>query len=313
MWAIVGSACDSKDMAEQLLAEFESYLRLERGRSPHTVTSYLSDLTDLFRFIWGEDEVNLADFTLTSVRAWLADDAVNGAARATLARHASSARAFSSWAFARGLLQTDVLARLRSPKATSDLPTVLTATDAAGLLDTARELATHQDASPVDVRNWAAFELIYAAGLRISEATAVGIGDIDFTSRTVRVTGKGDKQRTVPFGVPAQRALEAWLARRSELATPHSPQTLFLGARGGALDVRTLRSSLHTLTRQAGITDISPHDLRHSAATHLLEGGSDLRIVQELLGHSSMRTTQRYTHVSPERLRAAFKQAHPRA
>lgn len=302
------------DIAATLEA-FTRHLEHERARSPHTVTAYRSDVGDLLRFVYGPDAADgdPADLSLPALRAWLAEATASGASRATIARHAAAARTFTAWASRQGICETDPGARLASPRPAGDVPTVLSADDAARLLDTAREAAAAPDAGAVAVRDWAAFELTYAAGLRISEVTGLDLRSLDPSTRTVRVLGKGDKERVVPYGLPAERAIEAWLARRDELATPSSPSSLFIGARGGRLDPRTLRGALHRLAAQAGVKDVAPHGLRHSAATHLLEGGSDLRVVQELLGHSSLATTQRYTHVTPERLRAAFRQAHPRA
>lgn len=297
------------------LTDFSSHLALERGLSEHTITAYHADLSSLFAFVWGPDATDgdPEDFTLSALRGWLAESSESGQARATIARHAAAARTFSTWAARTGRLPTDVAARLASPKATGELPTVLTADSASTLLEQARTEAESDDAPATAARDWAAFELTYASGLRISEVVGLNVADLDHERRTVRVLGKGNKERIVPFGLPAATALDAWLARREELATDRSGSALFLGARGGRVDPRTLRAALHRIAARAGVKDLAPHGLRHSAATHLLEGGSDLRTVQELLGHSSMQTTQRYTHVTPERLRAAFTQAHPRA
>lgn len=302
------------DLAATLDA-FTRHLELERARSPHTVAAYRSDISDLLRFVYGPDagQGDPGELSLTALRAWLAEATAAGAGRATIARHAAAARTFSAWAARQGLLDGDPAARLASPKVANEVPTVLSPGDAARLLDAAREAAAGPEAPATVVRDWAAFELTYAAGLRISEVTGLDLRSIESATRTVRVRGKGDKERVVPYGIPAERALAAWLGRRDELATSSSGGALFLGARGGRLDPRTLRGALHRLAARAGVKDLAPHGLRHSAATHLLEGGSDLRTVQEMLGHTSLATTQRYTHVTPERLRAAFAQAHPRA
>ncbi|NLI17207.1 MAG: tyrosine-type recombinase/integrase [Actinomycetales bacterium] len=295
-----------------LLARFERHLRLERGLSAHTVRAYRADLESLLDFTFGDTaEWDPADFTLSALRGWLADGADAGQSRATLARHAAAARTFSGWASRTGLLADDVAQRLGAPRPAPHVPVVLGADAAGALLDHLRDRATTGEA--VAVRDWAAFELLYAAGLRISELTALDVRDVDRERRTVRVLGKGDKERVVPFGVPAAAALDAWLAVRSGLAVPPGVAALFLSSRGRRVDPRTLRGALHRYTAQAGVRDVAPHGLRHSAATHLLEGGADLRTVQEILGHASLATTQRYTHVSPERLRAAYVQAHPRA
>ena len=293
----------------QSLSAYEAHLRDERGLSANTITAYTRDVRELLLFVYGPDadRVEGSEFTLAALRAWLGSDP--DAARTTIARRAASARSFSTWATRTGRIPADVAARLASPKAASTLPTVLSTGSAARLLDTAKAGAE----SAIQVRDWAALELTYAAGLRIAEVVALDVRSLDHERRTMRVLGKGNKERVVPFGAPAAEAIDAWLTRRPELATEESGDALFLGARGRRVDPRTLRDSLHRLTAQAGVKDLAPHGLRHSAATHLLEGGSDLRTVQELLGHSSLQTTQRYTHVTPERLKAAFTQAHPRA
>jgi len=295
----------------ELLAAFARHLRLERGLSEHTVRAYLADVGSLLEFVHGDGSCDPEEFTLAALRGWLAAGAADGLARATLARHAAAARTFSAWAHRTGHLTSDVARRLGGPRPAGRVPDVLGQDAAATLLEHARERAVEGD--PLAVRDWAALELLYAAAMRIGELTGLDTSDIDVARRTARVVGKGSKERVVPFGVPAERALAAWLEARPVLARPQSGSALFLGARGGRLDPRTLRGTLHRLAAQAGVRDLAPHGLRHSAATHLVEGGADLRTVQELLGHASLATTQRYTHVTPERLRAAFAQAHPRA
>ena len=291
------------------MAAYESHVRDERGLSANTVMAYTRDVADLLAFVYGPDAErgDGGEFTLAALRAWLGTGTT--AARTTIARRAASARSFSTWAARTGLIPADAAGRLASPKAAATLPTVLSAKSAERLMEYAKASAE----SAIQVRDWAALELTYAGGLRVAEVVSLDVRSLDLERRTVRVIGKGNKERVVPFGRPAAEAIEAWLARRPEIATAASGDALFLGARGGRVDPRTLRESLHRLTAQAGVKDLAPHGLRHSAATHLLEGGSDLRTVQEILGHSSLQTTQRYTHVTPERLRAAFTQAHPRA
>ncbi|GAA1623453.1 tyrosine recombinase XerC [Georgenia ruanii] len=296
-----------------VLEAFTRFLGLQRGLSPHTVRAYVTDVGQLLEHLGGDEDADpLARLDLTTLRAWLADQRRRGMSRATLARRTAAVRTFCTWAHRSGHLAQDVGARLRSPRPNRHLPTVLAVDDAAQLLAVAQDRAGDDD--PVHLRDWAALELLYATGVRISELVGVDVPDLDAGERTVRVTGKGDKDRVVPFGVPARRALEAWLERgRPALAGPASARALFLGARGGRVDPRTIRGVVHRLTAVAGVPDLAPHGLRHSAATHLLAGGSDLRTVQEVLGHSSLATTQRYTHVTPERLLAAYTQAHPRA
>lgn len=300
---------------EELVEAFGRFLALQRGLSAHTVRAYLADVGQLLdHLVQGAPAGDgpLAGLDLATLRAWLADQRGRGMSRATLARRTAAVRTFCGWAFRAGHLAEDVGARLRSPRPDRHLPTVLDVDDTAQLLAAAAERAADDD--PVHLRDWAALEMLYATGVRIGELVGIDVPDVDARERTVRVTGKGDKQRVVPFGVPAQRALGAWLDRgRPALAGPTSARALFLGARGGRVDPRTLRGALHRLTAAAGVRDLAPHGLRHTAATHLLAGGSDLRTVQEVLGHSSLATTQRYTHITPERLLAAYTQAHPRA
>lgn len=290
---------------------FESYLRDERGRSAHTVRAYVSDARSLCRFVAERDVVDPAGIVLAHLRSWLATLTHQGCSRATIARRAASVRAFTAWCMRRGLLEIDPGERLASPKSGTHLPAVLDQASATKVMDHAA--VASDDGAPVAVRDRAIIELLYGTGIRVSELVAIDIRDLDLDRRTVRVTGKGNKQRVVPFGLPAARAVSDWLSAREQLVGPRSGQAAFIGARGGRIDPRTVRESVHRLTEQAGVTSVSPHALRHSAATHVLEGGADLRAVQELLGHTSLATTQRYTHVSVERLRSTFVDAHPRS
>lgn len=290
---------------------FESYLRDERGRSAHTVRAYVGDATSLCEFAAAREITSPDTITLPLLRNWLATLTRDGRSRATIARRAASVRAFTAWCTRRGLMQVDPGERLASPKAGTHLPAVLDQSAAQRVMEHAA--VASDDGSPVAARDRAIVELLYATGIRVSELCAIDLRDLDLDRRTVRVTGKGDKQRVVPFGLPASHAVRDWLSVRDELVGSRSGQAAFLGARGGRIDPRTVRESVHRLSAQAGVTSVSPHALRHSAATHVLEGGADLRAVQELLGHSSLATTQRYTHVSVERLRSTFVQAHPRS
>lgn len=270
---------------------------------------------------------------LADVRAWLAQAASAGQARASLARHSAAIRTFCTWLYKNGYTQVDAAVRLRAPRADNKLPRVLSEEQVRQLLEYLKQRAQAGTGDPQAVRDWALLEVIYAGALRVSEAVQLRVSDVQ-ADGTLRVLGKGNKERIVPFGVPAQRAVQAWLTVRPQLLArgPAAPRNvaasgwpgeagttargnaaLFIGARGGALDPRTVRTVLSRATAHAGLPDISPHDLRHSAATHMLAGGSDLRTVQEFLGHSSIGTTQRYTHVTDERLRRAFNQAFPRA
>ena len=226
-------------------------------------------------------------------------------------RRSASVRTFSTWALEEGLLASDVAARLRAPRVDNRLPGVLTTQQAAQLLKTAADLAS--DGNALAVRDLAIIETLYATGVRVSELVGLDVTDLDHSQRTLRVLGKGRKERTVPYGLPASRALEAWLGRRHEICASDAGAALFLGARGRRIDPRAVRDIVHRLCAAAQVPDLGPHGLRHSTATHVLSGGADLRSVQELLGHSSLATTQRYTHVSAERLRSVYEQAFPRA
>ena len=250
--------------------------------------------------------------TLVDLRSWLSAQSQQGAARATLARRAAAARTFYRWAARTGRVTADPSLRLVAPRRSGRLPAVLRQGDAANLLDVAAIAADDED--PISVRNRAVLELLYASGIRVGELVAIDIDDVDLSTDMVRVTGKGAKERVVPFGIPARQALRAWLRQRPRLVTAHSGAALFLGRRGRRVDPRQVREVVHALVAHVrDAPDLGPHGLRHSAATHLLEGGADLRVVQELLGHASLATTQLYTHVSVERLRRSYEQAHPRA
>ena len=293
------------------LANFERHLALERNRSPHTVRAYTSDVKGLLAFASARGCLELADIDLALLRDWLGEQHQAGHSRSTIARRAASVRAFTAWCERRGLIATDPSRRLKSPRVPHRLPTVLDAAQARQLMDAAQAAAAEED--PVAARDHALVELLYGTGMRVSELCQLDLQDVSWQSRTVRVMGKGRKERVVPYGVPAERALVTWIRVRESLVLPTSPVAVFLGARGGRLDPRTARAVVGQLARSAQLPSLAPHALRHSAATHVLEGGADLRAVQELLGHASLATTQRYTHVSVERLRAAFDQAHPRA
>lgn len=299
---------------DAILEEYDEYLDLERGRSDHTRRAYLTDLRALFAFLdQRAPGAGLDGLTLPLLRAWLAAQATTGAARTTLARRTSAVKTFTAWAARKGLIASDPAARLQVPKAKRTLPSVLRQDQAMAAM-AAADLGAEQG-DPLALRDRLIVELLYATGIRVSELCGLDIDDIDTGRRLLRVLGKGNKQRTVPFGRPAQAALEAWLAGgRPALATSDSGPALLLGPRGRRLNPRQARTVVHqTVGAVDGAPDIGPHGLRHSAATHLLEGGADLRVVQELLGHSTLATTQLYTHVTVARLRAVHDQAHPRA
>ncbi|MGC5626743.1 tyrosine recombinase XerC [Georgenia sp. Z1344] len=299
----------------ELLAGFERHLAGERGLSAHTVRAYLGDVTTLLVHLGHADddsEVDLTAIDLTDLRSWLAGQRSEGLARSTLARRAAAVRSLGAWLARSGRVDVDPAQRLRSPRPDRHLPTVLGVDAVEQLLGSAAERA--EDGDPTHLRDHAALELLYATGLRVGELVSLDLGAVDLAERTVRVVGKGNKERVVPLGVPAAEAVRRWTDEgRPSLPVRAGERALFVGVRGSRIDARTVRGMLHRATALAGVADLAPHGLRHSAATHLLAGGSDLRSVQEILGHSSLATTQRYTHVSPERLRSVFTQAHPRA
>ncbi|WP_315095911.1 tyrosine recombinase XerC [uncultured Cellulomonas sp.] len=296
----------------RLLADFSAHLSAQRGLSEHTNRAYLGDVDQLLGYASRHGHTTLDAIDLGVLRGWLASMATTRHSRATLARRGAAVRTFFAWATRTHRVPVDPALRLATARSTSTLPTVLRVEPVTRMLDLARERAADGDA--VALRDWALLELLYATGVRVGEVCGVDVADADVHERTLHVIGKGDKERVVPFGRPAETALAAWLAQgRPQLVRPTSPSALFLGRRGGRLDQRQARVIVHESAALAGVDDVAPHALRHTAATHLLEGGSDLRSVQELLGHASIATTQRYTHVSADRLRSAFQQAHPRA
>ena len=296
-----------------VLGEYERHLRSERDLTVHTVTAYTHDIAGLFEHAVRLGITDVADLDLRTLRSWLAKQQTMGRSRTTLARRATAARVFTAWLARTGRAPTDVGASLGSPKAHRTLPAVLRADEARALIDAATELA--DNGSPVGLRDVAMLEVLYATGIRVGELVGLDVDDIDRDRNVLRVFGKGRKERSVPFGRPAAHALDFWLQHgRPGLAVEGSGAALFLGVRGGRIDQRAVRRLVHQrLLEVPGAPDMGPHGLRHTAATHLLEGGADLRSVQELLGHASLATTQLYTHVTTDRLRRAYQQAHPRA
>ncbi|WP_187329882.1 MULTISPECIES: tyrosine recombinase XerC [Micrococcaceae] len=292
---------------------FRRYLEGECARSAHTVRAYLSDVESLLGFAVQEGVQELRQLELGSLRRWLGAQSEAGMARATLARRAATARSFTGWALREELIETDPAVRLQAPKRDKSLPGVLQQQQVSRMVDDLNTAAA--DGGPMALRNRAMVELLYATGVRVGELAGLDIDDLDPDRRTVRVLGKGNKERTVPFGVPAAVAVDDWLRRgRPAVVGATSGPALFLGVRGNRVDPRQIRAVVSELLQALGDTSATgPHALRHSAATHLLDGGADLRAVQEILGHSSLATTQIYTHVSVDRLRKSYQQAHPRA
>jgi integrase/recombinase XerC len=306
------SVASVEELHGEVLHAFSRHLGAERGRSVHTRRAYLGDVRHLLGFAAARGVTDVAELRIGDLRGWLGEQADGGAARATIARRAAAARTFLRWAEHTGRIPSDPSVRLVAPKRTSSLPGVLKQGEASQLLSLAATRADDED--PIHVRDRAVLELLYASGIRVGELAALDVDDLDLGQGTVRVMGKGAKERIVPFGAPAASALEAWLTVRPRLVGERSGPALFLGRRGRRVDARQVRSVVHELlSHLPEAPDLGPHGLRHSAATHLLEGGADLRMVQEILGHASLATTQIYTHVSVDRLRRSYEQAHPRA
>lgn len=295
------------------LADYERHLVSERDLAPHTVRAYLGDVAGMLAHAARLGHDSLESIDLRTLRSWLANQQTRGKSRSTMARRATAVRVFSAWARRTGRASVDPGAQLATPKVRKPLPGALDADQARTLMEAA--VSHVEDDGPVGLRDVAILELLYATGIRVGELCGLDVDDLDRGRRVVRVFGKGRKERTVPYGVPAEQALDRWLRRgRPALVAPGVGAALFLGARGGRIDQRAVRTLVHRRVGEVpGAPDIGPHGLRHTAATHLLEGGADLRTVQELLGHASMATTQIYTHVTNERLRRAYQQAHPRA
>ncbi len=295
------------------LADYERHLVSERDLTPHTVRAYLGDVAGMLGHAARLGHTELDHLDLRTLRSWLANQQTRGRARTTLARRATAVRVFTAWAHRTGRAGQDPGASLGSPKQARALPAALSPGEARALLEAAAIRA--DDGSPVGLRDVAVLELLYATGIRVGELCSLDVDDLDRHRRVVRVLGKGRKERTVPYGVPADRAVGRWLAEgRPALLASGAGGALFLGARGRRVDQRVVRTMVHArIADVPQAPDLGPHGLRHSAATHLLEGGADLRTVQELLGHASLATTQIYTHVSSERLRSAYRLAHPRA
>lgn len=294
---------------------YAAHLAEVRRLAPATVRAYRADLLDLTA---ATGDLPLRDIDLEHLREWLWQATQRGDARSTLARRTAAARGFFAWAKDQGLVDVDPGLRLVAPKRGRTLPKVATADSLAGILDRLAGDAATGD--PIALRDHAIMELLYGAALRVSELCGLDLEDLDRDRRTARVMGKGSKERVVPFGMPASRAIDAYLVRgrpallaRRDGPGPHATRAVFLGARGGRIGAR---AAYDIVARTLGVVvggSVGPHSLRHSAATHLLDGGADLRTVQEILGHASLGTTQIYTHVSSERLAATYRQAHPRA
>ena len=299
-------------MSRDLVAQYEEHLVLVRNLSDNSIRGYISDLNSLLEHINKLGVREFKDLELKHIRSWLANLQTNGASRATLARRIVSIRAFTYWAASQKWIDSDIGASLEVPKPQRKLPDVLNQ-DEAQTVVAAMQTRVNEEPTPENLRDLAIIEVLYASGIRVSELCGLNLRDLDFERNTLQVLGKGNKERVVPIGIPAVRALKSYLeSARESFRNELSADAVFLGTRGKRIDQRIARAVVNDAMQAIG-SNMSPHGLRHTAATHLLEGGADLRTVQEILGHSSLATTQIYTHVSPERLKEAYKQAHPRA
>lgn len=313
------------------IERFLQTLMHEYGYSAQTLRAYRNDLKALQKFCDSQKLTQVTELTLQVLRDWLwqkqfgsgaASAAAGGSTKTapkatTIARNIATVKSFGKWLESQDLVAANPAARLKTPRQAKPLPRVVKPTQMQQLLAATAAAATPDD--PLAVRDAAILELLYATGMRVSELCGITLQELDLLEHKVAVTGKGNKQRVLYFGAPAAAALQKYLSdARAKLLpqSPHKPAVsqLFLGARGGKLAPSVVyKLTSQRLGKAGGAGPSGPHTLRHTAATHLLEGGADVRVVQEMLGHQNLESTQRYTHVSPARLAAAFKQAHPRA
>ena len=298
----------------ELAKVYRSHLITERNLSENSIRAYLADLESLLLHINQLGVSEFAQLELNHIRSWLANLSTKGAARSSITRRVVSIRAFTYWGARSGWLSRDIGKDLIAPKPERNLPDVLDI-ESAALAIKALEVRAQEEASASSLRDLALVEVLYGSGIRISELVGLDLGDIDRQRSTIKVMGKGSKERIVPIGQPALTAVDNWINKaRAELVSESSGSAVFIGSRGKRIDQRVARSVVYQAMEAIGSDKkLGPHTLRHSAATHLLEGGADLRTVQEILGHSSLATTQIYTHVSQERIKKAYEQAHPRA
>lgn len=297
---------------DSVLKRFGQFVLLEMGRSENTVKAYTKDIETMFVFARERGCEELTDIGIMELRGWLAGQRTQGLSAATLARRATAVRTFFAWALSQNHIDHDPADALVIPKVGKRLPNVLAQNQAISVMERAALRA--DDESPTHIRDRAILEVLYASGIRVGELVGLDINDIDESRRTLKVTGKGNKQRVVPYGAIADEALTDYLKRaRPSLQNDHSGTAVFLGARGKRIDQRVVRTMVTQVLASLDVPDLTPHGFRHTAATHLLEGGADIRTVQEMLGHASLATTQLYTHVSMDRLRKVYEQAHPRA
>ena len=299
-------------MPGELVDQYREHLVIERNLSENSIRAYLVDLDSLLMHINAMGITEFKKLELDHLRSWLANLQTRGAARSSIIRKVASIKAFTYWAAKNGWIERDIGLELQSPKPERRLPKTLEQTDVK-VAFASLESAVSDSNDAMSIRDLAIVELLYASGIRVSELSGLDLNDVNFERNTVKVMGKGSRERIAPFGIPARRALEAWIRNRDEFAA-RGESALFVGKRGKRIDPRTVRDVVYRATESIDPTlRLGPHALRHSAATHLIEGGADIRTVQEILGHASLSTTQIYTHVSKERLKSVYEQAHPRA
>jgi integrase/recombinase XerC len=295
-----------------LLEEFALDLTVGKGFSPNTVKAYVSDVSDLQAFMESKSQNEIADLDLELLRDWLWRVSEKGLTKTTLARKSAAVRAFTAWLHKQGKIDSDPGLKLRSPKASRTLPKVVSREAMSGIFEKLEPLATPDN--PSGIQDLLIVELLYGSGIRVSELVGLDLEDIDYGRKILRVTGKGNKQRMVPYSDPASDALSIWIrSGRVQFENEVSNNALLITSRGKRVGVRQVYALVASLLSDTAVGQAGPHALRHSAATHLLDGGADLRAVQELLGHSSLATTQIYTHVSVDRLKQGYLKAHPRA
>jgi len=300
---------------DSALAEaYRSHLITERNLSENSIRAYLADLESLLLFVNQLGVTEFSQLEINHLRSWLANLQIKGAARSSITRRVVSIRAFTYWGSRNGWLPRDIGKDLVAPKPERNLPEILDIESAASALESLLFRA-NEEGTPQSLRDWAIVETLYGSGIRVSELVGLDVGDVDQNRNTLRVIGKGDKERVVPIGTPALNAINKWLKEgHVALQNENSDNALFIGSRGKRIDQRVVREIVYEAVQSLGNNKkLGPHALRHSAATHLLEGGADLRTVQEILGHSSLATTQIYTHVTQDRIKKAYEQAHPRA
>ena len=296
------------------LEEFLDYIKIQKNRSDNTIRSYQTDLELLLEFATNKGITKFESLTTDLIKEWILNLKKNQISNTTISRRISSVKVFFNYLVKNKSIINNPTLKIISPKLNKVLPNVMGQKQAEQLLNQAANFEVEQETQEVRIRDYAILEVLYSTGIRVSELVGINIEDINFSNLTLKVLGKGRKERVVPFGIPAKDALNNYLNQSRNKFNKNESEALFLGQRGNRLNVRQVRRILKKAMDQIDNgKEVSPHDLRHSAATHMLEAGADLRIVQELLGHSSLATTQKYTHVTIERLREVFANAHPRA